>query len=225
MKFVLRGFLPIAVFVLVTSCARVPFEPMETAPMLPVSKAALLEKSWPDTRAVYRIRQTALLKVGFRKIPMDSVLILNARQRTARLVAMSSMGIKFFDIETIGDTVTAHYIFPEFRKIENLPERIGEAVRRIFLSPLPGPGDATGADEKVQWLTRTVDGTRYRFVFDGKNRLLEMKSADGGAEKWTARYYDYERTGDEWIPMGITYRDTRGRYALTLWMERVERKQ
>jgi hypothetical protein len=224
MRIVLKGMLPIALLVLVASCARVPFEPMAAVEMPPVPKAALLEKHWPDALGVYRIRQTALLKIGFRELPMDGVLILNAREQKARLVAMSSMGIKFFDVEIIGDTVTAHYILPEFRKIGNLPERIGEAVQRLFLSPGPAPGDAMGADEKALWLTRTVDGTRYRFVFGGEHRLLASKTADGGTEKWTARYFDYMQTGNEWIPRGFTYRDARGRYALTLWTERVEKE-
>jgi hypothetical protein len=220
----LKTLLPIALLLLTTACARAPFAPMEAASMAPVSGQALVEKCWPDADGVYRVRQTALLEVGFREFAMDGVLILNLGQQSARLVGMSSMGIKFFDIEVIGDTVTPHYIFPELNKIPGLADRIGEAVKRLYLSPLPAPTDEMAAGEAQQVLTRTVDGTRYRFVFGGKDRLLAEKSAAGKSEKWTARYYDYTQSSDRWIPGGIFYRDSRGRYSLTLWTEKVEKK-
>lgn len=224
MKSVLKTLLPIVLLLLTAACARAPFAPIETALMPPISGQALVEKCWPDAGAVYRVRQTALLKVGFREFAMDGVLILNLSQQKARLVGMSSMGIKFFDIEVIGDTVTPHYIFPELNKIPGLAERIGEAVQRLYLYPLPAPTDEMAAGEKEQILTRTVDGSRYRFVFGGIERLLTEKSAAGKTEKWTARYYDYAQTADRWIPGGIFYRDSRGRYSLTLWTEKVEIK-
>jgi hypothetical protein len=133
------------------------------------------------------------------------------------------LGIKLFDLTVTRSGQTLNAELPELARYPRLAEGIGASVRRIFLVPLPEPGDRLRAGATSYVLSRPWREGGVRFTFGGSGLVLQQTRAEGGEQDWTVAYYQYHRLRGVNYPAGIVLADARAGYRLTLWLDTMRR--
>lgn len=213
--------LPGALLLLLTGCATVPFQPVELTPTAPRSAAELSAGLWSRSGSKLMLRHSALFEFQGMRVPVEAMLMLDPAAGEARLVGMTEMGVKLYDITILPDGSRANFVMPEFARYPGFADAVATSVRRIFLAPEPGPGDLVRVAPKSYLLTREDEGGTVSFTLGGADAQLLEKSFRGRDGSWRVRYYQYQRSNGRLFPGGVVLEDDRAGYRLTLWMESV----
>lgn len=215
----MRGLLAV-LLLLLAGCARPPFPAPAAAPVPERTAAQLASGIW-SARGSWEIRQSALFELQRAKVPMTGVLALEPGK--ARLVGLNDLGVKLFDLTVTPGGYEENFILPDLARLPGAAEAVAASVRRIFLSPLPAPGDRLERSATEIRLSRAERERETVFVFGGPDAELREIRVRGGGEDWRARYYDYRPAGDSRLPGGIVLDDFRGKSRLILWLEEARR--
>lgn len=219
----LTGLLLLALLFLASGCSTVPFAPTQLTPTLPTSSAELCGKLWNSGTGSLMIRQSALFELEGMRVPIAGIMKLDLAARSARLVGMNDMGVKLYDISVDRTKSQANFIIPDLARYPGFAEAVAASVRRIFLEPVPSPGDALTLSPTSYLLTRDSADETLHFLFGGAQAQLLEKSYSGKAGSWRVRYYQYQERQGSLVPGGIVLDDDQARYRLTLWIESVEK--
>jgi hypothetical protein len=213
-----------ALLLLVSACASVPFAPTELTPTVPRTAAALSGGLWNSGSESLMIRQSALFEFKRMRVPITGVMKLDLGAKRARLVGLNDMGVKLYDISVDAASNQAHFIIPDLARYPGFAEAVAVSVRRIFLYPEPASSDTLERTPENYILTRENGaGESVRFTFGGSDAQLLEKLSRGPAEEWRVRYYQYQHLEGRLFPGGIVLDDDLTGYRLTLWIESVEK--
>jgi len=208
--------------VVLTACGRPTLPPHSGAVSEGLSPLQLVTQHWLSGTQRYLCRQSGVLKLSWREIPLQGVLRIDCAAHEARLVAMDSMGVKLFDVTVTGEDMSLNYLLPLLEEHPQLPKVVAQSVRRIFLTPQPQAGDR---------LLPRCDGQPYRLVSDAQSgaeftfggdpiRLQTIRVATDD-ENWQVDYFNDSDSGMLRTPTMIVLDDKN--YRLTLWMEEVRK--
>lgn len=188
-----------------------------------LSQEQLLADSWLQKAGVWRLRQSALLELGQRKIPLQGLLRLDTLRHEARLVAMNEMGVVLFDLELDGHGQTLHRAIPQLQQQPEFAVGVAESLRLIFLQPSPRTDDHLQLRSSSQRLWRLMPGGSLGFIFDCYgNRQETLLVSDTG--NWQVKYLDYQPYADWSIPRQIVFNDYQHGVKLSLWLSEVKRE-
>lgn len=213
----------LAALLLSAACGTVPFRPTEPAPTRPATAASLAGNLWTSGKGTFLVRQSVLMEYMGARVALSGVMRLDTGGRTARLVGMDEMGIKWFDLSVDGESTRTNFILPALERYPGMARAVGDSVRWIFLEPEPAGTDSLRIDSDRYVLTRRRDGETVRFLLGGEDAQLLEKTCRGPSRRWRIRYYEHRRWQGLSVPGGIVLDDHRAGYRLTLWMEILER--
>ncbi len=206
--------------VALTACGRPTLPPHSTTIVDGLTRQQLLARHWLSGTNRYLCRQSGVLKLRWREIPLQGVLRIDSTVHEARLVAMDSMGVKLFDLSVTDQDMTLNYLLPLLEEHPQLPKVVADSVRRIFLTPQPQPEDqlqSRCSGQPYQLVGDAASGAV--FTFGGTPICLQTIRVDTDDEDWRVNYFDYAASGALWTPTMIVLDDKN--YRLTLWMEEV----
>jgi hypothetical protein len=212
-----------AFLLLICGCSAVPFADTRLVPAIPASAGELTSELWQSGQGTVLIRQSALFEFHGMRVPLVGIMKLDLAKKSARLVGMNDMGVKFYDLSVERNSSTAHFVIPELARYPGFAEAVATSVRRIFLDPEPEPDDSFITASDTYRFCRTKDGQAIRFVIGGADRQLLEKTSSGARESWRVRYYQYQRFEGNLLPAGVVLDDDKADYRLTLWIESVEK--
>lgn len=174
----------------------------------------LAERQWMEQPGVWNLQQTVLLESRGHELLMSGFVRLNTSARTARVVAMNELGIKFFDLEVSEDAVREHFVAPDLRRFPEVSAMLAESVRHIYLVPrltedTPVWLAPYGPVAKTEWREAPV------FLF------LDPTTAETARKMsperfWTVDYKAYRPEGRETIPGEVVYTHSKAGLRLTL---------
>ena len=208
---------------LFAACGTVPFRPTEPASTRPATAATLSANLWTSGKGTFLVRQSVLIEYRGGRTAVSGIMRLDTGAKTARLVGMDEMGIKWFDLSIDREATRTNFILPALDRFPGMAKAVGDSVRRIFLDPEPQETDLLRIDPERYVLTRTRDGNSIRFILGGEDAQLLEKRCRGTGERWRIGYYEHRRWQGIPVPGGIVLEDRRAGYRLTLWMEILER--
>lgn len=216
--------LSIWTFLLLAMFACAPLErPMDTIDCVDFpDQQHLLSGNWLQQPDIWKLRQSALLELGPKKIPLEGVLRLDTAQRKVRLVAMNEMGLVLFDLELNEQGQKLHRAMPQLQEQPGFAIGVAESLRRIFLQPTPSFDDYLQQRSVSQRIWRLLPGGSLGFIFDCSGNLLETRQmADAG--DWQVLYGDYRQFEQQPVPYKIIFNDYSHRVKLSLWLREVKR--
>jgi len=184
----------------------------------------LVNGHWLLQPKVWRIRQSALLELGHKKIPMEGFLRLDLQQREARLLAMNDMGVVLFDLQVSIEDEQLYRVLPQLRQFNGLAQGVAQSLRQIFLSPFPQLDDRREQRENSQRLWRVLPNATLGFLFDCEGDLRETRLSDG-PDDWRVVYGHYQLFGEERIPEEIVLNDYQHNVKLSLWLREVKEER
>ena len=208
---------------LAAGCGAVPFRSTEPVSTRPATAASLTRNLWTAGKGFFLVRQSVLIEYGGARVAVSGVMRLDTGKKTARLVGMDEMGVKWFDLSIDRETTRTNFLLPALDRYPRLAGPVGDSVRWIFLDPEPGETDRLRIDPYGYVLEGNRDGNAVRFILGGEDAQLLEKRCRGPGKRWRIRYYEHRRWQGMTVPGGIVLEDRRGGYRLTLWMEIPER--
>jgi hypothetical protein len=213
----------LAALLLTAACGTVPFRPTEPAATRPATAASLSGNLWTAGKGIFLVRQSVLMEYMGARIALSGVMRLDTGARTARLVGMDEMGVKWFDLSVDRESTRTNFILPALERYPGMARAVGDSVRWIFLEPEPAGTDTLAIEPDRYVLTRRRDGDSIRFILGGEDAQLLEKRSGGPSGRWRIGYYEHLRWQGLSVPGGIVLDDRRAGYRLTLWMTILER--
>jgi len=183
------------------------------------SREQLQKESWLQQEGIWQLRQSALLEIRTKKIPLEGVLRLDTAQHEARLVAMNEMGLVLFDLELNEQEQQLHRSVPQLQQQPGFAVGVAESLRRIFLAPTPRLSDQLQDSLR---LLRDLPGGRLEFIFGCSGELQETRQQNDAAN-WRVLYRDYRPVAGQLIPHEIIFNDYDHGVKLSLWVREVKR--
>lgn len=207
-------------------CACVPTSPPLTLPencRADFKAEQLVGRHWLTQAGIWRLRQSVLLEIGLRKIPMEGFLRLDLNRQEARLLAMNEMGVVLFDLTVTADDEQLHRAIPQLQQRQGLAQGVAKSLRQIFLIPQPGILDQLENHKNSQRLTRSEGTNKLEFTFDCQGDLRETRLI-GEQDDWRIVYSQYQPFGVDSLPMQIVLNDYKQSVKLSLWIREVKQE-
>lgn len=202
-----------ALLVLLCGCAVPSLDPPGTAAPTPQSEA-LVGSFWGHSGHRFQGRYSAVLEWDDNLVTFQGVLVVDTLQRQARLVALSDLGAKLFDVTLTPDQTSVHTSLPHLG-ISRMRKRVVTAVRRMLLTHLPGMRDGVTLDTQTR-LSRCSNDVCLLCGFDPVTGLLLYKQYRSRLPLWNATFSDYRQAGVYQVPGRLEYTDSREGDSLTM---------
>jgi hypothetical protein len=216
-----------SLLLLVALCGCVPTTARQQLPKncrADASISQLLEGHWLSQGNTWRMRQSTLLEIGTKKIPLEGFLRLDTKMQEARLVAMNEMGVVLFDLLVTRDDQQLKRAIPQLQKVKGLAAGIAQSLRQIFLQPQPRGDDHFEQLGYRQKLWRNIKGGYLRFIYDCSSDLRTVRLNGEGGD-WRVVYNHYQPFGESRLPKEIVLNDYRHTVKLSLWIREVKQEK
>ncbi len=188
------------------------------------SQVELLENNWLQQGGRWRLRQSALLEIGHRKVPLEGFLILDLEGQQAHLLAMNEVGLVMFELLVTKETEQLLRAIPQLQQVKGFAQGVGQSLRKIYLSPLAQGSDHLQERDDSQRLWRLLPGGSLGFIYDCQAELRETRLvADSG--NWQVNYDQYNIFDGVRIPEQIVLNDFQHGVKLSLWIREVKRQK
>jgi hypothetical protein len=146
----------------------------------------------------------------------------NKRLKTFSLSCLNPAGIKLFELSGDEDSITANYVLKELLSKGDLPQAVGEDIRRMYFNNVPS-GEAEARKEKQKIVFSEPKGQGViKYVFAGAPiRLVEKKYYEKKHLIWSVFYYEYRQEHGKCYPAGIVLKNSRFDYSLIVRLKEV----
>ena len=217
-------WLVIFLLVLLVGCvSSTPTQRLPTDCRAEASVEQLLASNWLQQTDVWRLRQSALLELGAKKIPLEGFLRLDLQMRQARLVAMNEMGLVLFDLLVDENDQQLKRAAPQLQQVDGFAAGVAQSLRQIFLLPRPQLDDRLQNRGNSKRLWRLQPGGSLGFIFDCRGDLRASRSASERGD-WQVFYDHYREHYSARLPEQIVLNDYRYGVKLSLWIREVKQE-
>ncbi|MFO7766669.1 MAG: hypothetical protein R6V33_09575 [Pelovirga sp.] len=206
---------------LLGGCALLPTGPELDEPCEgELSVDEVIDQHWLNRDDSWRMRQSALLELRGRKVPLEGFMMLDLGRQRLHLVAMNEMGLVFFELVVTATDEQLIRALPQLQQQRGLTAGIAGSLRRIYLSPRPRSQDQPRMEKTSLRLWRPLADGDLAFVFDCPGNLRETRQTTDH-ESWQVVYQDYRRVSGREIPGKVIMNNFHHAVTLTLWQREV----
>jgi len=184
-----------------------------------VTWSELCRMPWADLGQPLRLRQTVVWEAGEQSQVMQGMMRLDWPKAQVRIVGLSELGMKLFDLTVDPQAHDVHALSPVLGASRRaLAGQVARSVRRIFL-PHPAFNEArmyVGPDSAL-----LVQGV-------GRETVVSACPPQGGLVRhafspgmgWEVDFMEYQSLSDILLPTRIEYQDHRGGYRLIMLLHK-----
>ncbi len=171
--------------------------------------------SWLQLDRDWVLRQSVLLKIGWKKFALDGYLQVNPSKHEARLIALNEMGIVLFDLSIDATTARFNRALAQLQEQHGADEQITASIRKVFFS-----ADWAAEDQQL-FLGNGYEMTssaQRRYFFDCDGQLSRIADGDEG---WTVDYKNYTDFRGIAVAKEIILDDRHNHLQLSLWIREI----
>jgi hypothetical protein len=163
-----------------------------SAEALRTSLTESLERCWLNQPEPLRVLFETQLEYGAKTFGLTVFMELTAALGQARVVGMTEMGLKLFDVSVTQDKALANSLAPNVRKPEELVQIVAGLTRRVFLHGFPS-SSAPATSKRDLLLVRQEGKPGAEYAFELANRtLFKADCASETCGGWRVSYLDYQ---------------------------------
>ncbi|WP_161794874.1 DUF3261 domain-containing protein [Desulfonatronum thioautotrophicum] len=209
----------LALLSILAGCAK-PYTPPKEFSPLPSGAWVACAHPFSDLEVPLHFRQTVIWEAGDRVQVMQGIMMLDGQRMQVRLLGLSEIGIKLFDMTVDGDQHEVHLLAPVLGPArELLARQVALSVRRIFLTyPDMETARAFAGPDSVILADTLGHGTLVLECFPPGETARRAWSPD---QRWEIDLDDYSLMNDLPLPGRIVYQDHRAGYLLTIILHEV----
>lgn len=189
-----------------------------------MSSAQVTADHWLAVPDVWRLRQSTLIEIRGRKIPLEGFMLLDLAQQQIRLVAMNEMGIVLFELLVTATSEELLRAVPQLQQQRGLAQGIADSLRRIYLLPRPHSTDYYQQRDTSLRLWRSTADEQIDFIYDCPGRL-RMAAMSSDVSSWQVLYQDYRQVEGRQLPEQIVMNDYQHGVSLTIRQQEATRVQ
>ena len=139
---------------------------------------------------VFQYKWQSFFALGYTKLDLEN--------NTFQVSCMNPVGIKLFELTGNRNEIKSTFVLKELLQRGDLPNAVGEDIRRIYFNMLPG------AQAKVQ-------KEKYRIIFTQPSGIGEIKYVFAGPEHWLIEKHYFEKNHKLWSVFYYNYLMRNGR--------------
>lgn len=214
----------VLVLILLSSagCSTVPFQRTNYASLDSVEPQLARKEfavSLPDE---FQIINSVVFHYKWRNYSALGFIDVNRELKTFSVSCLNPIGIKLFELTGDENSITTNYVLKELLSKGDLPQVVGEDIRRIYFDNVPS-GVARAQKEKRKIVFSEPRGQGViRYVFAGApTMLVEKKYYEKKRLVWSVSFYEYRQEHGKYYPSGIVLKNSRFNYSLTVHLKEV----
>lgn len=217
-----RSLVWLALLLLGSGCATVPFPPVATpapgeaataAAWREAAAAALPERFAASGSVVFEYRRRGMAAIGITRIDEPA--------RFLSVVAVSPLGMKLFEIEARGGRIERVVLAPGLDARGDPTATIAKDIEHVYFNRIPSPGAAARRCRRGFVFTEPApDGGRLDILLGGTPPVpVEKRFHDRRGLVWKVSYHLYRERDGRQIPDGILYEHRRHGYRLVVRLD------
>ena len=147
-------------------------------------KAVLAQKLEVINSIVFEYKWQSFSALGYTQLDLEN--------NTFQVSCMNPVGIKLFELTGNRDTVKSTFVLKELLQRGDLPQTVGEDIRRIYFDLSPS-AQAKIVKEKYRIIFSQPSGSgQMQYIFAGPQHwLIEKHYSEKNRKLWSVYYYDY----------------------------------
>ena len=211
-------------FILLNSvgCSSIPFKNIDYVALDNVNpdnlreefKTVLAQKLEVINSIVFEYKWHSFSALGYTQLDLVN--------NTFQVSCMNPVGIKLFELTGDRNTINPNFVLKELLQRGDLPQAVGEDIRRIYFDMLPS-GQAIIEKEKYRIIFSQPSGTgQMKYIFAGSHHwLIEKHYYEKNRKIWSVFYYDYLMNKGRLYPAGLILKHHRFGYNLIIRLKEV----
>jgi hypothetical protein len=203
-------------------CISIPFKSIEYVALDNVNpdnlrqefKNILAQKLVVINSIVFQYKWQSFSALGYTQLDLEN--------NTFQVSCMNPVGIKLFELTGNRNEVKPNFVLKELLQRGDLPQAVGEDIRRIYFDMLPSIG-AKIEKEKYRIIFSQPSGAgRMKYIFAGNRHwLIEKQYYEKNRKLWSVFYYDYVIHNGQLYPAGLILKHHRFGYNLIIRLKEV----
>ncbi len=166
------------------------------------------------------LRHTVFVEAEGQVHIVQGFMHLDAKRSDVRIIGMSELGMKLFDISVTPDGHVQSFVSPVMDNSQDaLAAQIVLSVRRIFMSFDVSQDFVSYSDSESLLMISRFHGRKVVHECSLKGKVLR-KTLDPG-RAWDVEYTDYRDINGVYLPGRIAYHDQRAGYKLVMELHEV----
>ncbi len=214
MKRLIAFFLGI---VLVSGCARIPFQETPLVPLESAVPSRVVENFKAGLPSNFQVLNSVVFEYNWRKFLGLGSVDIDRRNSRFRVVCQNPMGVKLFELSGDRDAIVTDYALDALMQYGDLPTAVGKDIRRIYFDVVPSASAQVSREKYTISFRQPADAGYMEYVFAGKDRdLVEKSYYENDDLVWRVSYYEYHEQDGKRYPQGIVLVNYQYGYQLTV---------
>lgn len=217
-----KAILLLLILLVTTSCRSIPFKNIDYVALDNLDaenlrlefKAVLAQKLEVINSIVFVYKWHSFSALGYTQ--------LNLEDNTFKVSCMNPVGVKLFELIGNRNEVKSTFVLKEFLQRGDLPQAVGEDIRRIYFDLLPSAQAKIKKERYRIIFTQPSGAGLMKYVFAGSHHwLIEKHYFEKNHNLWSVFYYDYLVDKGQLYPAGLILKHHRFGYNLIIRLKEV----
>lgn len=206
----------------IAGCRSIPFKNIDYVSLENVNadhlrqefKESLAQKLEVINSIVFEYKWQSFSALGYTRLDLEN--------KTFQVSCMNPVGIKLFELIGNQNEVKSTFVLKELLQRGDLPQAVGEDIRRIYFDMLPS-AQAKIQKEKYRIIFSQPDGAGVmKYIFAGSQHwLIEKNYSEKNRKLWSVFYYNYILNSDKLYPSELILKHHRFGYNLVIRLKEV----
>jgi hypothetical protein len=135
---------------------------------------------------------------------------------------MNPVGIKLFELTGNRKEVRSSFVLNELLQRGDLPQAVGEDIRRIYFDLVPLAQAKIKKDKYRIIFSQPSGAGQMEYIFAGRNHwLIEKHYSEKNRKLWSVFYYDYLMDKGKLYPSALILKHHRFGYNLIIRLKEI----
>jgi hypothetical protein len=210
------------IFLASTGCSSIPFKSIDYVALDDLNpdnlrlefKAVLAQKLEVINSIVFEYKWHSFSALGYTQLDLEN--------NTFQVSCMNPVGIKLFELTGNRKEVRSSFVLNELLQRGDLPQAVGEDIRRIYFDLVPLAQAKIKKDKYRIIFSQPSGAGQMEYIFAGRNHwLIEKHYSEKNRKLWSVFYYDYLMDKGKLYPSALILKHHRFGYNLIIRLKEI----
>ena len=210
------------IFLASTGCSSIPFKSIDYVALDNLNpdnlrlefKAVLAQKLEVINSIVFEYKWHSFSALGYTQLDLEN--------NTFQVSCMNPVGIKLFELTGNRKEVRSSFVLNELLQRGDLPQAVGEDIRRIYFDLVPLAQAKIKKDKYRIIFSQPSGAGQMEYIFAGRNHwLIEKHYSEKNRKLWSVFYYDYLMDKGKLYPSALILKHHRFGYNLIIRLKEI----
>ena len=210
------------IFLASTGCSSIPFKSIDYVALDNLNpdnlrlefKAVLAQKLEVINSIVFEYKWHSFSALGYTQLDLEN--------NTFQVSCMNPVGIKLFELTGNRKEVRSSFVLNELLQRGDLPQAVGEDIRRIYFDLVPLAQAKIKKDKYRIIFSQPSGAGQMEYIFAGNQHwLIEKHYSEKNHKLWSVYYYDYLMDKGKLYPASLILKHHRFGYNLIIRLKEI----